>query len=281
MLGGIGTHPDDVSHMKRTADRLFGDHYVWSVLGAGRNQMPIAAMAAAMGGNVRVGLEDSLWDGPGRWPRATPPRSASAPSSKACRWRSPRPTRRARSCSSRAAATCGSIRILVVATETPMAMFKLGSYRGASPRLLGLTWGAEDIATAVGATTNREDDGTYALTFQLARTLCLLGAKAAGVIAYDTILPNFRDPDALATDVRRARRDGFAGKVAIHPDQVDAINAGFRPTPDEIEHARSIIDAFAGSPGAGTLQVDGKMVDKPHLTQALQLLAAAQQDSHA
>jgi citrate lyase subunit beta/citryl-CoA lyase len=175
----------------------------------------------------------------------------------------------------------GSIRILVVATETPMAMFKLGSYRGASPRLLGLTWGAEDIATAVGATTNREDDGTYALTFQLARTLCLLGAKAAGVIAYDTILPNFRDPDALATDVRRARRDGFAGKVAIHPDQVDAINAGFRPTPDEIEHARSIIDAFAGSPGAGTLQVDGKMVDKPHLTQALQLLAAAQQDSHA
>jgi citrate lyase subunit beta/citryl-CoA lyase len=169
----------------------------------------------------------------------------------------------------------GSIRIMAVATETPLAMFEMGSYRGSSSRLLGLTWGAEDLATAVGASTNRDDAGVHVLTYQLARTLCLLGAKAAGVAAYDTMLANFRDADANAADVRRARLDGFSGKFAIHPDQVEAINAGFRPSRDEIEHASRIVEAFECSPGAGTLQVDGKMVDKPHLVQALQVLQSA------
>jgi citrate lyase subunit beta/citryl-CoA lyase len=169
----------------------------------------------------------------------------------------------------------GSIRIMVVATETPVAMFEMGSYRGSSPRLLGLTWGAEDLATAVGASTNRDDAGAHVLTYQLARTLCLLGAKAAGVAAYDTMLANFRDADLHAADVRRARLDGFAGKFAIHPDQVEAINTGFRPTQAEIGHARQVVDAFANAPGVGALQVDGRMVDKPHLTQARQVLEAA------
>jgi citrate lyase subunit beta/citryl-CoA lyase len=169
----------------------------------------------------------------------------------------------------------GSIRIMVVATETPAAMFELGSYRNASPRLLALTWGAEDLATAVGATSNRDDDGAHALTYRLARSLCLLGAKAAGVHALDTINPNFRDTETLASEVRRARLDGFAGKFAIHPDQVDAINAGFRPSDAEVAHARAIVAAFASAEGVGTLQVNGVMVDKPHLTQAMQILEAA------
>ena len=144
-----------------------------------------------------------------------------------------------------------SIRIMAVATETPAAMFELGSYKNASRRLHGLTWGAEDLATAVGATTNREDDGAYAFTYQLARSLCLLGAKAAGVQAFDTMNANFRDREALATEVRRARLDGFSGKFAIHPDQVEVINAGFRPDEREIAHARAIVAAFRSADGVG------------------------------
>lgn len=169
----------------------------------------------------------------------------------------------------------GSIRIIAVATETPAAMFELGSYKNASPRLHGLTWGAEDLSTAVGAMTNKGDDSAYGFTYQLARTLCLLGAKAAGVHAVDSILANFRDPDALRADVRRAKLDGFTAKFAIHPDQVAPINAGFRPDESEIEHARAIVAAFNASEGAGTVQVNGMMVDKPHLTQALRILEAA------
>ena len=169
----------------------------------------------------------------------------------------------------------GSIRIMTVATETPAAMFALGSYRTAGPRLLGLTWGAEDLATALGASSNREDDGRHGFTYQLARSLCLLGSGAAGVPAYDTMSANFRDLDALADEVRRARRDGFGGKFAIHPDQVDAIHAGFRPSEAEIAHARAVVAALQAAGGAGAAQVDGQMVDKPHLTQALQILEAA------
>jgi citrate lyase subunit beta/citryl-CoA lyase len=168
-----------------------------------------------------------------------------------------------------------SIRIMVVATETPAAMFELASYKNSSRRLHGLTWGAEDLATAVGAMSNREDDGAYALTYRLARSLCLLGAKAAGVQALDTMNPNFRDLETLAIEVRRARVDGFSGKFAIHPDQVEAINAGFRPDEREIAHARAIVAAFRSADGVGTVQVNGLMVDKPHLTQALQVLEAA------
>lgn len=172
-------------------------------------------------------------------------------------------------------------RIVAVATETSAAMFGLGSYRASSARLAGLTWGAEDLATAVGASTNKAEDGSYSFVFQLARNLCLLGAKAAGVHAIDSVLPSFRDTEALRAEVRRARLDGFTAKFAIHPDQVEAINAGFRPDEREIAHARAVVAAFQQAPNAGTLQVDGRMVDKPHLTQALQILEAAGVDAQS
>lgn len=168
----------------------------------------------------------------------------------------------------------GSIRVMPVATETAASVFELGSYRNVSPRLYGLTWGAEDLSTAVGASTNKGDDAAYAFTYQLAKSLCLLAAKAAGVHAVDTILANFRDPDALRTEVRRARQEGFTAKFAVHPDQVEIINTGFQPDDSEIEHALAIVAAFNASAGTGTIQVNGKMVDKPHLTQALQILEA-------
>jgi citrate lyase subunit beta/citryl-CoA lyase len=169
----------------------------------------------------------------------------------------------------------GAIKIIPVATETPAAMFGLGSYRGASRRLHGITWGAEDLSTALGASTNRADDSTLALTYQLARSYCLLGAKAAGVQAIDGIHGNFRDSEALASEVRRSRQDGFNAKFAIHPDQVAVINNGFLPDEREVERARSIVAAFNASNGVGTTQLDGMMLDKPHLTQALRILEAA------
>ena len=169
----------------------------------------------------------------------------------------------------------GSIRIILVATETPHAMFQIGSYRGVSPRLAGLTWGAEDLATALGASTNRLDSGEYEFTYQLARSLCLLGANTAGVQAIDTITPDFRDKDRLVREVRVSRRAGFTGKIAIHPDQIDAINAGYSPDDEEVQHATAVVDAFQRAGGAGAVQLEGKMLDKPHLTQALRVLAMA------
>lgn len=169
----------------------------------------------------------------------------------------------------------GSIRIIPVATETPHAMFAIGSYRGVSARLAGLTWGAEDLSTAVGASTNRLDSGEYEFTYQLARSLCLLGATTAGVQAIDTITPDFRDRERLVREVRISRRAGFTGKIAIHPDQVDGINAGYAPDDEEVRHATAVVDAFERAGGAGAVQLEGKMLDKPHLTQALRVLALA------
>ncbi len=169
----------------------------------------------------------------------------------------------------------GSIRIIPVATETPQAMFNAATYRGCSARLAGLTWGAEDLSTAVGASTNRVDSGDYEFTYQLARSLCLLGANAAGVQAIDTITPDFRDPARLAREVRASRRAGFTGKICIHPDQVAGVNAGYAPDAEELAHARAVIAAFAGAGGAGAVQLDGKMLDKPHLTQAQRIVALA------
>ena len=169
----------------------------------------------------------------------------------------------------------GTVRILVVATETPQAVFALDSYRGVSPRLAGLTWGAEDLSTAIGASTNRSEDGEFEFTCQVARALCLLGAHAAGVQAVDTLSVDFRDAERLKRDVRASRRAGFSGKIAIHPDQVDIINTGYSPDDDEIRHARAVIAAFEKAGGAGTVQLDGKMIDKPHLVQARRVLAAA------
>jgi citrate lyase subunit beta/citryl-CoA lyase len=173
-----------------------------------------------------------------------------------------------------------STRILPVATETPRAMFALDSYHGASPRLVGLTWGAEDLSTAVGASTNRLLDGEYEFTYKLARSLCLLGAKGAGIAAIDTIWANFRDAPGLKADAEAARRAGFSGKIAIHPDQVEVINAAFTPDAREVEFARRVVEGFAAAGGAGAIQLDGKMLDKPHLTQAEQLLALAASLAH-
>src|SRR5258708_6846681 len=124
-----------------------------------------------------------------------------------------------------------STRILPVATETPRAMFNLGSYHGAGTRLFGLTWGAEDLSAAIGASTNRLLDGQYEFTYKLARSLCLLAASAAGVEPIETLYANFKDPKGLLVDSKAARVAGFTGRMAIHPDQVDIINNAF--TPDE------------------------------------------------
>ena len=166
----------------------------------------------------------------------------------------------------------GSTRIIPVATEVAGALFDLQSYAGATPRLQGLTWGAEDLATAVGATSNRDASGEFTFTYKLARSLCLLASAHAEVQAIDTLSVDFKDMKALAADVQNARREGFSGKLAIHPDQVEVINQGFTPSANDLSHAQRIVDAFAQAQGAGAVQLDGKMVDKPHLTQALRLL---------
>ena len=166
----------------------------------------------------------------------------------------------------------GSTRIIPVATEVPGALFDLQSYAGASPRLQGLTWGAEDLATAIGAISNRDASGEFTFTYKLARSLCLLASAHAQIQAIDTLSVDFKDMQALALDVQHARREGFSGKLAIHPDQVEVINQGFMPSAHDISHAQRIVDAFAQANGAGAVQLDGKMVDKPHLTQALRLL---------
>jgi len=165
--------------------------------------------------------------------------------------------------------------ILPIATETPAAIFTLGSYREAKDRLLGLTWGAEDLPAAIGATTSREADGSYTAPYDVARALTLFAAHAAGVAAIDTVFPAIKDEAGLAAYAARARRDGFTGMMAIHPAQVEAINAAFTPSADEVARAQAIVDAFAAQPGVGVLQVDGKMVDAPHLKQAKHILSLA------
>lgn len=169
----------------------------------------------------------------------------------------------------------GDMLILPIATETPAAVFALGSYGGVTKRLCGLTWGAEDLPAAIGASTSRESDGSYTAPYQLARSLTLFGAHAAGVAAIETVYPDFRDLDGLAAYAARGRRDGFTGMMAIHPSQVPVINAAFSPSAEEIARAQAIIDLFAANPGAGALSLDGKMIDAPHLKAARAILARA------
>ncbi|HEX8443268.1 MAG TPA: CoA ester lyase [Allosphingosinicella sp.] len=164
--------------------------------------------------------------------------------------------------------------ILAIATETPAAMFQLGTYGGAK-RLLGLTWGAEDLPAAIGAATSREPDGRFTPPYELARSLCLFGAAAAGVAPIETVYPAFRDLDGLAAYAARARRDGFTGMMAIHPAQIDVINAAFSPSETELAHACAVVAAFDANPGAGALSLDGRMIDRPHLVQARRVLASA------
>jgi len=169
----------------------------------------------------------------------------------------------------------GSTLILPVATEVPQAMFALGGYDKVGPRLVGVTWGAEDLSAAIGAIGNKGDDGDWSQPFALARSLCLFSAAAAGVAAIDTLHADFKDDEGLARSAGRARRDGFSGKIAIHPGQVAGINAAFSPTEAEVAHARRIIALFEDNPGAGTLSLDGAMIDMPHLVQARKTVALA------
>jgi citrate lyase subunit beta/citryl-CoA lyase len=166
--------------------------------------------------------------------------------------------------------------ILPIATETPAAIFALGSYGDVTPRLCGLTWGAEDLPASIGAATSREVDGRYTSPYEMVRSLLLFGAHAAGVPAIETVYPSFRDLIGLEAYAARGRRDGFSGMMAIHPAQVAAINAAFTPSRAEIEWARRIVELFNRNPGVGALSLDGKMVDAPHLKQAERLLADTQ-----
>lgn len=167
----------------------------------------------------------------------------------------------------------GRTLILPIATETPAAVFGLGSYGGVTPRLCGLTWGAEDLPAAIGAASSRDADGRYTPPYEMVRALTLFGAHAAGAPAIETVYPDFRDLDGLAAYAARGRRDGFSGMMAIHPAQVPVINAAFTPSEAEIAHAQRVVALFDANPGAGALALDGKMVDAPHLKAARQVLA--------
>ncbi|MDB5108761.1 MAG: CoA ester lyase [Candidatus Binatus sp.] len=167
----------------------------------------------------------------------------------------------------------GAIKIIAVATETAPAMFALGGFAGCSQRLVGMTWGAEDLSAALGASTNRDASGDHEFTYKLARSLCLIGAVAADVQPIDTVSVDFRDSEALRRESQAALRAGFTGKIAIHPDQVGVINEAFTPSADDIAFANRVIEAF--SKGAGTVALDGKMLDMPHLKQARRVLSMA------
>jgi citrate lyase subunit beta/citryl-CoA lyase len=165
----------------------------------------------------------------------------------------------------------GSTQIVVVATETAEAMFGLGTYKGSSPRLAGLMWGAEDLAAALGATEN-SSGGVHHTPYRLARDLCLIGAAAAEVAAIDTVYTDIDNLAGLEQVTRAARRDGFSAKALIHPKHVDIVNAAFEPTDAERQWAEKVVAAFADNPDLGTLRLDGKMIDRPHLRAARKVL---------
>lgn len=177
---------------------------------------------------------------------------------------------------SNAAIDLHSIKILPVATETAIAPFRLGGYADAGlTRLLGITWGAEDLSSAIGASTNVDASGQWAHTYQMVRSMTLLAARAAGVQAVDTLYVNFRDEAGLRASSRASRAEGFTGRVAIHPAQVAAINESYMPSKEEIDQAQRVIAAFEAEPGAGTVGFEGKMIDIPHLKQAQRVLGLA------
>ena len=166
----------------------------------------------------------------------------------------------------------GSTQIMPLCTEHPEALFTLLSYVGATLRLAALSWGAEDLSAAVGASTHRDADGNWLPTYEMARSFCLLAAAAAEVAAVDTVFTDYKDEEGLRRYAANARRDGFSGMMAIHPAQVEAINDAFLPTSEELERAARIVALFEANPGAGTIGMDGKMIDRPHLVQAQRLL---------
>lgn len=171
----------------------------------------------------------------------------------------------------------GRTKILPLCTERPRALFALDGYVGATPRLAGLSWGAEDLAAAVGARANRDADGNWLPPYELARSLCLFAAAAAEVPAFDTVFTDFRDLDGLARYASNAARDGFVGMLAIHPAQVETINNAFAPSVADLERAERIVALFDDNPGAGALGLDGEMIDRPHLVQARRTIALAEE----
>ncbi len=170
----------------------------------------------------------------------------------------------------------GSIKILPVATETAIAPFHLSAFAAAGlERLIGLTWGAEDLSSVIGASTNLDASGEWAFTYKMVRSLTLLAAHAAHVQAIDTLYVDCKDDDGLRNSCRAARAEGFTGRIAIHPAQVAGINASFMPSPGEVAHAQRVVDLFAANPGIGTVGMEGKMIDIPHLKQAERVPAQA------
>lgn len=167
-----------------------------------------------------------------------------------------------------------AVPILPIATETPAAIFEIGTYREVAHALAGLTWGAEDLPAAMGAVTSREDDGRYTPPYELVRSLTLFGAHAAGVPAIETVFPDLRDRAGLEGYLRRACRDGFSGMMALHPAQVPVINAAFSPSEEEVARAREVVAVFAANPTLGAVQLHGRMLDRPHLLQARRILAS-------
>jgi len=168
----------------------------------------------------------------------------------------------------------GSTPVIVLITETAEAMFHTGTYKGA-PRVVALTWGAEDLADSIGASSNKNPDGSYSFTYELARSLTVLGAATAGVTAIETISADFKDLEALRLRAEKVRREGFRGMMAIHPAQVDVINAAFTPTDEEIAEAQEVVDIFAANPGVGAIGWKGGMLDRPYLARAERLLRQA------
>jgi citrate lyase subunit beta/citryl-CoA lyase len=166
----------------------------------------------------------------------------------------------------------GNIPIHAIVTETPASLFGLLSYRQPNSPLAAMSWGAEDLSAALGASSKYDANGELSFTYKLARSLCLAGAMAAGVQPVDGVFADFKDDEGLTREAGAARREGFTGKLAIHPAQVPIINAAFTPSKDELQHAEAIVAAFEAHPDAGVLSVGGKMVDRPHLVQAKRVL---------
>jgi citrate lyase subunit beta / citryl-CoA lyase len=171
----------------------------------------------------------------------------------------------------------GATWILAIGTENAAGVFALGTFAGASHRLMGLTWGGEDLSADLGAEANRGEDGAYTDPYRLARSLALLGAAAASVDAIDSVFTNFRDMAGLEAECQAARRDGFVAKMAIHPAQVPVINEAFTPSSEAVARAQAVIEAFKANPGAGVVGVNGEMLDRPHLLRAERLLRRAGQ----
>jgi citrate lyase subunit beta/citryl-CoA lyase len=174
----------------------------------------------------------------------------------------------------------GSIPIHAIVTETAASLFGLMTYRDPKSPLAAMSWGAEDLSAALGASSKYDETGELSYTYKLARSLCLAGAVAAGVQPVDGVYANFRDEDGLKREAEAARREGFTGKLAIHPAQVPIINAAFTPSAEDVRHAEEIVAAFEAHPDAGVLSVGGRMVDRPHLTQARRVLERVQGDRH-